>query len=153
MLGAQVMADGRPSTALRRRAEHGAAVWATLAAGSGLIACGGPGDAPVSEAAVIGDIAISCGVPPHSIAREQVSRNTREQAAEVARLLGPGATVIVVSDRYHLPRARFLMRRAGLAASSSGCGRGGGSIVKWWLGAVREVPAFAKDAVLGWMGR
>ncbi|NQV06317.1 YdcF family protein [bacterium] len=153
VLGAQVMADGRPSTALRRRAEHGAAVWAGLAAGSGLIACGGVGDGLVSEASVIAGIAVGRGVPQESITLEERSHNTREQAAEVAGILSPGATVVIVSDSYHLPRATYLMRRAGLDATSSGCGRGAGSAIKWWLGAAREVPAFVKDLFLDLVGR
>lgn len=151
VLGAQVMADGRPSTALRRRAEHGAAVWSDLGGSSRFIACGGMGDAPVSEARVIADIALASGVSPGSIVLEEHSSNTREQAMAVAELLGGGARVVVVSDRYHLPRARFLMRRAGLDATSSGSGRAGGRRTRWWLGALREIPAFAKDALAAWV--
>lgn len=65
-------------------------------------------------------------------------------------LLHDVATVVVVTDGYHLPRALWLAR-LGLSAvrvrgaASSGPGRG----AAWWVGALREVPALAADLVRG----
>jgi uncharacterized SAM-binding protein YcdF (DUF218 family) len=93
------------------------------------------------------------GVDPDCIVLEEESRNTRQQAAAIARILGPEAHVMVVTDRYHVPRARYLMRRRGLVAGGDGVGRSGGSLVRWIAGAIREVPAFGKDVLLELLGR
>ena len=100
---------------------------------------------------MIAGILRACGVPGDAIDLEERSTNTAQQAAAVAELV-PGP-VIVVTDAYHLPRAVFLMRRRGLDATGSGAGRGGGSLVRWVAGALREIPAFAKDAVFELAGR
>ena len=112
------------------------------------MAGGGIGDGPISEAAVIARLVMAGGVDPDAVLLEDRSRSTREQAERVAEILGAGAPVVVVTDRYHLPRALFLMRREGLAVSGSGCGRDSGSRWRWWAGAVREIPAFAKDVAV-----
>jgi uncharacterized SAM-binding protein YcdF (DUF218 family) len=154
VLGAQVLPGGRPSTALRRRVEHGAATLQSTGAPF-LVVCGGAGDEPTAEAHVMARLAERLGVERGRIVGEDESRRTLEQAERVASLSAVNGwqRVVVVTDRYHLPRALFLFRRAGLDAEGSGCGRGDGSLLRWWGGALREIPAWVKTAALAIAGR
>lgn len=154
VLGAEVLPESRPSTALRRRVEHGVATMRRTGAPI-LVVCGGVGRRPPAEAVVMAGIAEHLGVARDRIVLEDRSRSTLEQAEEVAALARAAAwhIVVVVTDRYHLPRAVHLFRRAGLAARGSGSGRSGGSLLRWWGGALREVPAWVKTAALEIAGR
>jgi uncharacterized SAM-binding protein YcdF (DUF218 family) len=142
VLGAQVLPGGRPSTALRRRVEHAVAVRGDRP----LVVCGGVGRHGPAEAVVMAALAEQHGVSRGSIVLEDRSRTTREQAEAVAALAARHGwdRVLVVSDRYHVPRARFLFRAAGLPATGSGCGRAGGSLLRWWGAWVREAGAWVK---------
>jgi uncharacterized SAM-binding protein YcdF (DUF218 family) len=113
VLGCSVRGDG-PSPALARRVECGMACFARGDAPLLVLCGGGPGDRP--EAAAMREIAIAGGIPDGAIVLEPRSRNTYENAVETARLMRAAGlkTLILVSDRYHLPRARLLFRRAGL---------------------------------------
>jgi uncharacterized SAM-binding protein YcdF (DUF218 family) len=154
VLGAQVLPGGRPSTALRRRVDHAVAVASPLGDVPFLM-CGGVGAEPPAEAVVMRRIAVQSGIAPERVILEDRSRTTLQQAEEAARLVGAAGwrRVLVVTDRYHLPRAVFLFRRAGLDAAGSGCGRGDGSLVRWWAGAMREVPAWIKTLLVAIWGR
>jgi uncharacterized SAM-binding protein YcdF (DUF218 family) len=76
----------------------------------------GGGTGPVSEAAVMRDLAQEAGVPETALLLEPESSNTFENAANTARLLHEAgkSRVVLVSDRAHLPRAARLFRGAGL---------------------------------------
>ncbi|MGC9419420.1 MAG: YdcF family protein [Rhodovulum sp.] len=123
ILGAAMAADGRPGPALTRRARHGAALWADMPEAL-ILASGGGG-----EAAAIAAICADAGVPEARIVQETRSRNTAENIAFSAPLLAARGIgrVTLVTDYYHLPRARLLARRAGLrvapAAPRHGIGR------------------------------
>jgi uncharacterized SAM-binding protein YcdF (DUF218 family) len=153
VLGAEVFGPGRPSAAVARRIAHGAAVWRRLEA-EVLVVSGGVGQATVSEAAVMAVLAAEMGVPPEAIVLEESSHSTLEQAVAVTRLARDRGweSAVVVSDRFHVPRARFLFRRMGLeAAGAPAAGPGEGSRRKWLQGWVREGAAWVK--VLGqWAG-
>jgi uncharacterized SAM-binding protein YcdF (DUF218 family) len=60
--------------------------------------------------------ALAAGVPEAALLIEPRSRNTFENARETARLLRSrgGASVVLVSNRMHLPRAALLFGLAGL---------------------------------------
>ena len=153
VLGAEVFGPGRPSPAVRRRVEHGVAVVNRLGP-EGLIVSGGIGAAGVSEASVMAALAVSLGVPPESIVLEERSHTTLDQAVEVTRLARARGWdhLVVVSDRFHVPRARFLFRHMGLAVRGAPvAGPGIGSRRKWLGGWLREGGAWVK--VLGqWLG-
>jgi uncharacterized SAM-binding protein YcdF (DUF218 family) len=113
VLGCALDGD-EPTPALRRRVERGVALFHDDAAPVLLLSGGGSGLRP--EAAVMRDIAIAGNVPETAILLEPRSRNTFENARETAGVMrskGLGSLVLV-SDRYHLPRAALLFRRAGL---------------------------------------
>ena len=61
-------------------------------------------------------VALAAGVPRAAVLLERESANTFENAVRTAALLTPDGrrSVILVTDRYHLPRARLMFRVAGL---------------------------------------
>ena len=114
VLGCALQGDSA-GPALIRRVECGAALYEAGAAAMVLLSGGGRGRR--SEAAAMRDVAASYGVPDAAMVLEPHSRNTFENAVESARLLRERSlgAIILVSDGYHLPRARLLFRCAGVA--------------------------------------
>jgi uncharacterized SAM-binding protein YcdF (DUF218 family) len=106
---------GCPSrSVLKKRLERGMRLYHEGAASLILLSGGGAG--PVPEAEIMRELALARGVPNSALLVEPASRNTVENAREVARLLRPQGrnSVLLVSDRSHLPRAVLLFRLAGL---------------------------------------
>lgn len=151
VLGARVEADGQPSETLRRRVEHGVNVLASSPHAL-ILFSGGVGDFGPSEASVARRLAMQLGVPAERCLTEEESHSTRQNAARSLELLRErfpeGFNITLVSDPYHLPRARMLFQRLGgrvvgtspalevprhLAWSSRA----------WWT--LREIPAWTKD--------
>lgn len=105
VLGAAVRPDGTPSPTLRLRVLHAVDLW--QAGRVGLIAMtGGRGRYGPPEAHVSRDLALAEGVAPDAVIVEDRSTSTVENLAFVRPLLPPGASVALVSNRWHLPRAR-----------------------------------------------
>lgn len=123
VLGTRVRPDGSPSPALRRRTVKGAEAVRDGAAPLLVLSGGGrhkglkSGEAP-PEADVMQALAEETGVERRQILLEPDSRNTFENALNTAALLHArrARRVLVVSDRFHLPRALFVFRRLGLEA-------------------------------------
>jgi len=115
VLGLRLSSDGRPRPGLVHRVRLGADLWRGGAAP--LLVLSGGGDRDRSEAEVMRALAIAHGVPEAVLLVEPRSRTTWANAQETAALLRARGLhrVILVSDGYHLPRARVLFRAAGLA--------------------------------------
>jgi uncharacterized SAM-binding protein YcdF (DUF218 family) len=120
VLGAVLDRAGLPQPALRRRTARGIELWEAGAAPLLVLSGGGRGARP--EAAAMLDIARAAGVPEPALLVEERSRNTFENAVLTHQLLAARGLrrVILVSDGYHLPRARFLFRLAGLSVVATG---------------------------------
>jgi len=105
VLGCRVGPGGSPSGALVRRVDRGVGLFHEGAAP--LLVLSGGGAGPVAEAAIMRKMALRWGVPEAALLIEPFSRNTFENARESARLLGLRGfrSVLLVSDRTHLPRA------------------------------------------------
>lgn len=107
VLGAKVGADGGPSAALARRVALGVRLFASGRAPL-VVFSGGPTRAPwLSEAAVAATAARALGLPQRAIVLEEHSRSTEENARFVAELLGSSAKIAIVTDDFHLARARW----------------------------------------------
>lgn len=144
VLGAAVWKGGVPSPTLRRRAMEGARLVRTGLADA-VIGCGGLGKNPPSEAEVIRALCLEAGIDPQLIRLEDRSINTEQNIRfSLPILRDMGATqVIIVTDRYHAPRAWLIARRLGLSARIS-CPRSGGtSLRQMAYSYAREVPATA----------
>ena len=127
VLGAAVWPGGRASPTLRRRSEHAARLF--LAAGAGqIIATGGVGKHPPSEAAVTAAICTAMGVPDAAVIREGASTTTLENLRFAMALLPAGQSVTIVTDYYHIPRALLTARMLGLRARGSAPGFARGTI-------------------------
>ena len=110
-LGALVNPDGQPSAALAARCD------AALNANpeSRAILCGGQGgDEPRTEAEAMRDYMTAHGADPARLILEDASSTTIENIANAKKLLPEDAAVAVITNDYHLARARRLLAHAGL---------------------------------------
>jgi len=114
VLGARLRPDGSPGSALSRRIAAGVALYRQGAAP--LLLLSGGGGRGRAEAQAMAEAALAAGVPRSALLIEAGSSNTVENAFLSAALLGKLGlgSVLLVSERYHLFRARLLFRRAGL---------------------------------------
>ncbi|MBI3183767.1 MAG: YdcF family protein [Myxococcales bacterium] len=117
VLGARVLPGGVPSGSLRARVEKAIELYRRGLAPL-LLFSGGVGDHPPAEALVARELALAQGVPAEACLTEEESRRTMENAwCSARRLRSLGVQeVILVSDGFHLLRARQCFRRAGIRA-------------------------------------
>ncbi|MCC0080731.1 MAG: YdcF family protein [Rhodobacter sp.] len=119
ILGAAVWPDGQPSPALARRAAHAIALYHRGQVDA-VLGCGGTGRHPPAEAEVIARLCRAAGIPDTAILIEDRSTTTRENLTHAAPILrAHGARPVLVTDPYHVPRARLLARQLGLQAGHS----------------------------------
>ncbi len=129
-----------PSARLARRIDRGVELYRNQAAPILILSGGGRRAEP--EAEIMRRAAMAAGVPERAMLIEPMSRDTLGNARETARLLRAYRlrSVVLVSDRTHLPRAALLFRLAGVAVA----GRSGvrSRSLLWEIGAaVRELAA------------
>lgn len=120
VLGARVLPGGHPSPALQARIEKAVELYHQGLAPR-LLFSGGVGVNPPSEARVMRDLAVRLGVPSEACLLEERSHSTEQNArfsADVLRSLG-ARRVVVVSDPYHLLRARQYFRLEGFEVATS----------------------------------
>jgi uncharacterized SAM-binding protein YcdF (DUF218 family) len=120
VLGARVLPDGQPSPALRARIEKAVDLYHQGVAPR-LLFSGGVGLYPPAEARVMKELAVRLGVPAEACLVEEQSHSTEQNArfsADVLRSLG-ARRVVVVSDPYHLLRARQYFRLQGFEVATS----------------------------------
>jgi uncharacterized SAM-binding protein YcdF (DUF218 family) len=120
VLGARVWPSGRPSDALTRRTLHAVKLYKEDLAAI-LVFSGGLGTYPPTEAQAAARLAMDQGVPQEAIVLEEEGHSTEESAffvSEIMRTRG-WQKAIVVSDAYHLWRAKLLFGKAGIEAYPS----------------------------------
>jgi uncharacterized SAM-binding protein YcdF (DUF218 family) len=123
VLGAAMTDRGEPGPALTRRAAHAVALW-TSGHGGMIICTGGIGPAARvqrSEADGCRDVLVREGVPATAILLEDQSRTTAENARNARAIMARHgwSRATLVSDSYHVFRARLLCRRAGIEVELS----------------------------------
>ncbi len=154
VLGASVLPSGAPSEALRRRIDHGVAVYFGRCARF-LVVSGGIVAAPPAEAVLMREIALARGVPAERIVVEDASRNTFENAVYVGLILHREGwrRAVIVTDAFHLPRALYCFRRIGLAVEGEGVPRRSPtSRLTWWRQYAEEGVRFVRCAGLFMIG-
>ena len=144
VLGAAVRPGGQASPALRRRVLHAVSM---LHRGHGqrLLLSGGLGKHPPAEAYVMRQLALAAGAAAACIFVEDRAASTFDSAVYCARIVRQQgwSTALVVTDRYHLPRAVLTFRCLGVPAYGSAAP--GGTFPprrwRWWYARCREAPA------------
>ncbi len=120
VLGAAVWSRGQPSPALRRRTLHGGRL---LLAGKAakIIASGGLGEHPPSEAKVMRGLLVAQGVPEQAIILDENSFTTFDSAVQAKVLMRANGLeeAIIVTDRYHILRGLLAFRAMGVRATGS----------------------------------
>jgi uncharacterized SAM-binding protein YcdF (DUF218 family) len=129
-----------PSARLRRRIERGVRLYEEGAAPVLLLSGGGSG--PVPEAEIMRRIVLARGVAETALLIEPNSRDTLGNARKAAQLLRAHAlrSVVLVSDRAHLPRAALLFRLAGVEIAGR-CGVRSPSLLQEIGATIREIAA------------
>jgi uncharacterized SAM-binding protein YcdF (DUF218 family) len=125
VLGCRLRPGGTIGPALGRRLARGIELFQSGAAPRLVLSGGGTG--PVPEASAMQAVVLAAGVPETAVLLEPRSADTLGNAREVARLLRAHGLdkVILVSCGYHLPRARFLFRAAGVRVAASAAAAAG----------------------------
>jgi uncharacterized SAM-binding protein YcdF (DUF218 family) len=122
VLGAGVQRDNTAGTAMRRRVSHAADLW--RAGYAPIIICSGgkPGYQTRSEADACAELLIKeQGLPETAVIQEDQSRSTEENAMYTHLLMQANGwqKAIVVSDGYHLFRAKRLFVNEGMTIYTS----------------------------------
>jgi len=117
--GCRVLPSGEPSEALARRAALAHTLFEEGRAPR-VVFTGGVGRHGPSEASVAAEHAVSLGLPRQVVVLEDRSTSTRENAEFAARILGADARVLVVTDAYHVFRARRVFARVFAHAEGAG---------------------------------
>jgi uncharacterized SAM-binding protein YcdF (DUF218 family) len=102
------------------------------------------------------ELAIELGVPPERIVEEDRAVNTFENAVYCGRIFHDRRwqRLVVVTDRFHLPRALFVFRRLGLPVAGAPVpGRYGLSRLEWTRAYLRELGSLIHSACLFAVGR
>ena len=141
VLGAAVWPGGTPSPTLRRRAEKAAALF-HMGKVVRIVATGGVGTHPPSEARVIREVLAARGVPESAVILEEQATTTLENLVNARALLPGGTPVVIVSDAWHLPRARLAARRLGMQAGGAAASLRGSHPLGILRAALRELGAF-----------
>lgn len=136
------------------RTRAGVEAWQQL--GGTLIISGGPtSDGSDSVAAQMARVAVVMGVPAERVLVEPASRNTRENLAFSARMLGlrSGEPVVLVTSALHMARSVELARAQGIVALPYPCDRRGEVNSSWrdWLPSNSAPPAW-QDVLHEWLG-
>ena len=84
---------------------------------------------------------LSMGIPPSAITLEDTSTNTFENIRN-GLTLAPTGGIVIVSDWYHLPRARLVARRLGRPAAGHAPSLKGARLLQQAKHALREVAAY-----------
>ncbi len=117
VLGCKVMPWGAPSVLLQDRLNEAFDYWSENPEMT-IVVSGGQGpDEPVTEAQCMADYLIDLGVPAEQILLEDQSHNTNQNIRYSLQLLQDSgfdgtADMMVVSNGFHLTRARMLWGRA-----------------------------------------
>lgn len=141
VLGAGLHADGSPKPYLAARLRVAAELYARGKVRAILVS-GDHGTVDHDEVAAMTSWLEDNGVPRHKIAGDHAGFDTNDSCHRANRIFGLDQA-IVITQHYHLPRAVFLCRNAGIETYGVGAEAIGGAIT-WYR--LREVAASAKAA-------
>ena len=116
VLGSKVELDGRPSARLRARLDRALELYRSGLAPRILVS-GGTGVEGHDESAVMREYLLSRGVPADRVHADPGGNTTMATARNAARFMTAGGmkSATLVSQCFHLPRARIALRRCGVS--------------------------------------
>lgn len=116
VLGNTVNTDGTPSPRLQARLDKTLELYRDGYFPT-IIVSGGVGIEGYDEAKVMGDYLVSHGVPADQIIMDNEGINTSASAKKTLRILNESnkKSVLVVSQYFHLPRARLALERLAIS--------------------------------------
>jgi len=144
--GCRVYPDGKPSPALEWRVRKAVDLWRQGMAPK-VVFTGGVGDFPPAEAEASAQLATDLGLPSTAMVLETRSTSTTENARNAAAAL-PHASqmrILLVTDAYHVLRARLIFARCFSSVDAVGSTYGVASRMR---GSLREVLALIKYALI-----
>ncbi len=112
ILGNQVYPDGTPSPRLAARLDAGLQLYRAGRVKQ-LLVSGGIGKEQRDEGVVMGAYLERAGVPPEAIMVDSQGVTTHATSINASQLLPPTTTVVAISQRYHVSRAKLSLRHAG----------------------------------------
>lgn len=139
VFGAGLRRSGAPTPVLSDRVTAAADLYRSGRAGR-LIFSGTARGANYDEPAAMRDLALSLGVPAEAIVLDRGGTRTRETCAR-ARDLFDVEQALLVSQRYHLPRALTLCQAIGIQAEGASADLRRYSLRARSLWELREIPA------------
>lgn len=113
--------SGRPSPVLKARLDYGLELFRRQLAPRILTTGGAGGDPIFTEAEVARDYLVRQGVPPEAVIVEEGGATTMQSTAAAAEIMHRMGlkSCLVVSDGYHLFRAKKMLEAQGLRAYGS----------------------------------
>src|SRR6478735_2650902 len=144
VLGAGLRPDGSPSTYLRRRLDAARSLYdaGTVRV---ILVSGDHGTASHDEPAAMRDYLVDAGVPADRIVLDGAGFDTHDSCVRAHQVFGVRRAV-VLTQSYHLPRALFSCRAAGIDVTGVGVSAASVQPEQAALWRVREIPASYKAA-------
>lgn len=115
VLGAGLKADGTPSPYLQDRLDDALALYRGGKV-TALLVSGDNGTATHDEPTAMMDYLVAHGVPAAQVVRDYAGFDTYDSCVRAKKIFGV-TKALVVTQTYHLPRAVFLCRQAGIDAT------------------------------------
>lgn len=139
VLGAGLLPDGSPSPYLRDRLDDAATLYRSGTV-TALLVSGDNGTTTHDEPTAMRDYLVAHGVPAAQVIRDYAGFDTYDSCVRAKRIFGV-SRALVVTQEFHLPRAVFLCRQAGIDAEGVADPHPGGVGLRFTL---REIPAAVK---------
>lgn len=141
VLGNKVNSDGTPSKRLQARLNKSIELYRRGII-SRIICSGGIDKLGVNEAEKMADYLVQKRVKKRDIIIDSLGNNTHSTAQNCRKILSSEESLILVSERYHLPRCRLAFTHAGFTRVQSASPRffEMRTLYSW----LREVPAYGK---------
>ncbi len=144
VLGAGLRPDGTPSTYLRRRLDAAAELYARGTVDVILVS-GDNSTTQHDEPTAMRDWLVGLGVPEDRVVRDFAGLDTHDSCVRAHEVFGVTDAVVITQD-YHLRRALFSCREAGIDVVGLGVSSTSVEPIKAVLYRVREIPASIKAA-------
>jgi vancomycin permeability regulator SanA len=144
VFGAGVWRSGAPSRVLVDRVMAGVDLYHLGKVKMLLMSGGG------REPEVMRELAVEAGVPPDAILLDAMGLDTRTACLRARENFG-FSEVLLVTQRFHLPRALFLCQNSGLQAQGVPADLPGYTPNGWLSMQLREFPAVAKAFLEVWL--